>query len=622
MEERSGAPDGLVAVPGTKHAPYSWRPRLATAVFLVAVCATALVDTFAPLPLPPLVGAELAKFNQLDDQASWLDGTKARRVEVHGKLQSRTRAALGPVHTAALLRYFRETGNPDVLAGEADWLFLRRQIGVPAQDGSPPSVDRSAALMAAAARRITAGGTRFFAVPIPRKASVLADFAPQGAELYPGLESHLLQSLTEHGLETVDLRPMFAALKPQERYLRYDSHWAQPARVRAAEAMVEAAGAIAAERSTRLVEAPWTNHPTDLLRFAGVPDESWVRGWLQRQEESIFEVRAKAPAIGDGSPDRPPIRALKDRMPAHALFGTSFSRQLGDYIAHFADAPVFDGSQPGGFFLDSLANIRQCYNFGRWPEVIWYEVPTFKALRLDQKRRCSLSPSQGFSLSVLPIVPTFPLEVERSEVRGSTRLAVGRGHLITSGNGIAMVRVTRTQGGPGEGLWRLRTDQLSAEVPWHAARQELLIPIVATHELGADIELTAVSNGAPAMNILAKVVTDLDLTAAVPGTPSAESEAQKGGQSLSAATFPSAPIQRHSGIVAQIYLGDWSGAIQLRTRTDEGSVATWNATAAGAATVVLDLSRHTGQHLTAFEVVAPGNPQILSAAWAPLQVAR
>ncbi len=595
---------------------------LAVIVFLSALVGTAAVDLFNPLPAPALIGKERANFDRLDQEARWLDGTKARRIAIHRRLSSRVRGTLGPVHAASLLRYFHESASEQVLVGGDGWLFLDRQVAGPAKGQRRPSIDRSAALLAAAARRITAKGTRFVAVPVPRKSTVMADLAPSGIELFPSIEGELLERLGDHGVETIDLRPMFDGLAPHDRYLKFDSHWAQAARVGAAGVMVDHAGVRSSAPSTRLVEAPWLSYSTDLLRFAGIPDDSWARSWLLSHSEKTFEVRARAPErdperAHEGKRAPRPIQAVKDRMPPLALFGTSFSSRLGDYLAHFADSPVFDGSQPGGFFLDSLARLRQCYNFGAWPEVLWYEFPVFKALRQGQDRNWTLSTSQGFSLSVLPIVPTSPLRAEMAPTTGTGRLAIDRGHLITSGNGIAMVRVTREGSGPGEGLWSLRTANLTAEVPWHAARKELLIPIIATHDLGGEVQLIAKANGAPTMDVTATLVTDLDLESRSPGTPE---RVRTDGQTTQTVTFTGVTIERHSAIVAHLDLGSWQGPLELRSRTATGSTAIWRAEGAGQVTIVLDLSRHAGETLSSFEVSLPaGAPpwRIDSADWAP-----
>lgn len=612
-------PDGLVE-PAHAQPDESPMVRVTLAftvfVFLSGIIGTATVDYFAPLPEPDLVGAERAKFHQQDADARWLDGSKARRIEVHKRLTSRVRAALGPVHTALLLRYFGETGSDEVLVGEDGWLFLDRQVGLAPRGQRGPSIDRSAALLAAAERRITAIGTRFVAVPIPRKSTVLADFAPRGVDLFPGMESELFERLDEHGVESIDLRPMFDGLEPEDRYLKYDSHWAQKARVRAAELMAQGAGVGSPEPTTHLTEVPWTNSPSDLLRFAGVPKGSWVRSWVLNRSEVTFETHVNTPKKG-----APPmaIQAVKDSMTPLALFGTSFSRRLGDYLAHFADTPVFDGTQPGGFFLDSLANLRQCYNFGAWPEVLWYEFPVFKAFRLRDNEDWVLSTSQGFSLSVLPIVPTSPLLADLAPTSGMQRLAIERGHLITSGNGIAMVRVLRQSGSLGGGLWRLRTANFTADVPWHAARQELLIPIVATHDLGGEVELLAKSNGAPGMKVTATLVTDLDLGSKVVGSIETGPTHPDAAHATQRVTFNDVTIERHSAIVAQLDLGSWQGPLELRSRTTKDSTASWQAVGAGKVTIVLDLSRHAGEPLASFEVTLPeavAGWRIESAHWA------
>ena len=263
----------------------------------------------------------------------------------------------------------------------------------------------------------------------------------------------------------------------------------------------------------------------------------------------------------------------------------------------------------GGAFLRSLQGIRACYRADGWPEVIWCEFPLYQAFSFSAAHKAQLTRSQNSTLSVLPIISTSLLGVSEAATSGADRLAIGRGHLITSGDGIAMVRLTRSGGGD-VSLWRLECDGLTAEVPWHAQREELLLPIIDSGDLGAALKLTAIGEYAERMSVNAAVVTDLDLGSAVEGTLLAGPSLASGRSRMStqSVAFADFAVERHTGVMLEIEFGSWKGRVELRALAKTGESMEWQARATGATTVALDLSGLLGETLVQFDVTAIDGP--------------
>jgi len=553
--------------------------------FVGVLTATAAIDALAPLAPPKLVGQEAARAAELHTSARWADGSRARLIEREAQMTSRVRATLGPVHAAFALAVLHQA-PARVVQGRDGWLFLRSAIALDAADPDN-AVERTAALTAAFARRVAAQGVRFVVLPVPRKATVAAEKFPPDLPLRADLEDRLFAALAQRGVEALDLRPTLAALPLDQRYFQLDTHWTIEARRAAAAALAEHLGRRASDPTTELVEVP-ERAPADTLRAAGIADDSPLRALFRERTHHAFEVRPRGAANGA-------VGVVTDRMPALAHFGSSFSGRFPELLAHYVDGEVFAATNGGGAFLEALGGLRQCYTFGAWPEVVTCEFPLLLGLRQAERASMTLEATQSFALSVLPLTPTFELALESAPVEGDTRFTLPAGRLITSGDGVALVRITRPSGA-GIGLWRIDSDGVRAEVPWHAARAHVLLPILDSGERGAAVRVTAVTPDGRATSVRATLVTDLDLGAALNGVPASAEDVRRAG-AVALVRFDGPSVTRHAGVVCELDLEGWSGPIELVARGSSGREVRWRAEARGVVTVVLDLSTLSGDTL-------------------------
>lgn len=362
--------ESLVLVPEDVAAPTSRRLLAWTLVvaFLTLSAGTGIYDRVSPeVPRPP-AGREKIREDALRAAAHWSDGSRAALIERDIKLTSHVRAAVTPYYTVALLKLLHEA-DPDVVVGRENWIYLRGRAIPPRELSDEGMTENGAATLAAIQRRLGQMGIQMLAVPVPRKEVIAGEFMPDTIDVREQIEPMFIAALTRRGVRNVDLLPVFKAMKPNDVYYKYGSHWTQSAEVAAAEVVAKGLGMWREEPERRSVIKKLTGTviETDMIDFLGArgaTDNSFT-------DDGRSPVYLIAPAHRDQSLLPP---ASQDRV---AVVGTSFTsqRRFPTFIQHFIGRPVMNAGEGGMDSIEAMRDLIQRRRNGILPDVMVVEMP-------------------------------------------------------------------------------------------------------------------------------------------------------------------------------------------------------------------------------------------------------
>lgn len=497
---------------------------IATGCFLLVVFGHALIDLFAPVPRPTLLGAELAADQRERANARFGDGSLARLVEADLRQASRVRRFGLSFYGPLLLRWFGEAGSR-FACGKDGFLFLRERIAV-ANVPRDEVVARATGRLTALARHLARLGTRTLFVPVPRKCVVMADELPTGVDPHADYDRALLDAMQRAGLATVDLLAAFAGAQEDAPYLTIDSHWS-------------ATGMLLAARATAAAALPGTALREPLLRK--VTDVEYDRATAARllgfaasaaarmPRSPLLLYRLQDPRAADVVFAPPPSGELPT-----TLVGTSFSRGGDEVNTFFVEAlAAFSGLQlwnaalPGYDTLDALAAMLRDADH-RLPPLLVLEHPVNQLV-------CDAGPLRGLGkvFAELPAserlvslhtgaadrfsLPPFTVP-PIAAARGEHELATSPASLVVPRDGTVLLRVRGRAAGDVAVSVDAGHDTITA--PWRPGRDELLVPFAGSGLCAAPLPtLRTFTDDARCTVDSVELVCDLDLAHGVAGMP-------------------------------------------------------------------------------------------------------
>lgn len=409
----SSAPRRGEAVAVTSHAAVEGTARRLTAAFVTAfffavVFGCAAMDFFWPEAPPTLVGFEKAQQDEKRNKARFADGTLAKLVEDDLESTSRVRRTANAIYAPLLLRVFRE-GGPSHVVGPNHYLFRRDRIRVATPRDTV--IGLAAGRFRAIDRVLGHLGTRFVAVPLPRKELVMAAELPPGLEVHPEYDEQLAASLRAAGVDFVDLIPAFRAAGSDPIYPAADSHWSAPGALVAARAIASA-----------LLQPGEQLQEPKLIQ--ATEDSGRMFAYALGVTPTAAALMPHAPMAQIYFADRKVVQTTS-QPPAGELplllTGTSFSKGAGDDSTFFAEAlsallgkPVWNGARSGVTGHQSLDSALRAIAGRPLPRLVVMEQPNHYSLSFEYPMH-----EIGDLLARLPIPPGLqPLQHGRTEQFG------------------------------------------------------------------------------------------------------------------------------------------------------------------------------------------------------------
>lgn len=479
------ADEGLIFDPPSSE-PTRGRQYLAffvSALFLVALIGTLVVDTIAPLEARKLIGQEFVEHKKLTENGRIGDGSSARLVELYLQRTSIVRKAATESYSYWLYRYLGLV-RPVVVLGDEGWLYHKqRALALESPPDAPLVV---ACSLAAMERTFAAAGIKVVSVCIPRKVVTHPENLPRGIRVRPELDRDLSLELGAHGVVGPDLLRVFrnnvrglakVELNQKALYGVTDSHWTPRAEMLAARATTRDAGLrVAKSRRIGLLRTD-PNGPSgrDMVEFAGL-------SFTDAMNEYLLERRAEA-WLHWGENGKQYMAPANNRDARIVLCGTSFSarRKYPNFLAHFAGETVQNLARLGG---DPTLQLRQLLDRGRRPEVVIMEYPNHTLFRPLVLRQLGASYVQ-LEFGELPVLvpneknPLYAAFAKQPiESRGFViPLRAPIQHVVHSGDGVLAWRLRGEAFGAGV---TVRGGQAPAyiDLAWSRGVSELLVPVV------------------------------------------------------------------------------------------------------------------------------------------------
>ncbi len=362
--------EGLVQIP--EQPERNLGTRLVAIIVLVCTAivllGTAYLDYRYPLATPKLRGGEKVRYEQMKQNATWVDGSLARYIEHDYRLRSKVRNYLAEPYAGFLMRKLHET-NSKVLLGNEGWMYYTDRVVLP-----PGPIDRgvvrAAAEQAALSRRFAALGMRLVAIPLIRKSVIAAEFLPRGYKGYREVDEAIITEFRKRGVETIDLFAEWEKPGPEPVYQRRDTHWSTEGLRRTALATADQIGRLAAEsnRLGAIQVGPEQGPPGALYRInntRALPSEMHFAEkavqWISNGEEKL-------------EPGTPAAR--------YALCGTSFSEKgvFATFLSHYLGEPVYSIGLPGKPPQASLLHLLRMRARKTFPEIVFEEIPNYRLI--------------------------------------------------------------------------------------------------------------------------------------------------------------------------------------------------------------------------------------------------
>ena len=514
--------------------------------FLLLIVATGLVDTLAPVAAPKLFGDERRLDARMRRDTRWHDGSRARLVEHELRLTSRVRRVAGSYYAYALYRFLGEAQGR-LWVGSDHWLFIPARASMPPRDHRALA-RHSAALLAAADRRLATLGIRLVLLPVPRKSVVYQEYLPPRIDPWPLLDDVVTSQLLSRGVETVDLLEAFRAhreSRPEEHlYFQADSHWTDRAQLIAARETCRTVGLLvpAKERTSRLVSRGLQAAPSDQLRYIGLHVPQPVLDRLGLAEVESIDVVDRREGAGPASTGR------------FTLAGTSFSkpRKLADYLEHFCGRPFLNAARPGVNPVEGLTSLLTRQPL---PELLVFEIPNHNVIG-----RHPLFGIGDFFASV-PIpehVPRFLVReldmhteaFEEMMIRGRREVAsLTQATLSHSGDGILSLRLRGQVRGAAVRVL-VEHAGTAMKAVWPKDRDEIFLPLVSGRPTAEGLRVALEGRGKARIDTV-DLITALDRTRAV-AARHAKATARPHGWAQSFPFRGRPRIARHSGLLVNL----------------------------------------------------------------------
>ena len=360
--------EGLVELPEGKEAGVGNR----VVAGFVLVCSalillvTAYIDSQHPLDKPKLRGGERTRYNRMEKQAKWTNGSMARYIEHTYRIRSRVRDFLAKPYAGFLMRNLHET-NAKVLFGSGGWMYWKDRVVLP-EDPIGRGVARAAAEHAALARRFAALGVRLVAVPLPRKAVIGAEFLPHGFKGHREVDEAIITAFRARGVETIDLLETWSEPGPEPVYQRRDPHWSTEGIRRTALETTHQLGLLVDEESRM---------GTIRVGPDRGPEGAFYRinNTTPLESESQYAEKAALKVIEGGADLE--VGSNEARI---AVCGTSFTERddFARFLSHYMNVRVqsigLAGKPPQASLLRLLEN-RADHSL---PEIVFEEIPNYQ----------------------------------------------------------------------------------------------------------------------------------------------------------------------------------------------------------------------------------------------------
>jgi acetyltransferase AlgX (SGNH hydrolase-like protein) len=435
------------------------------AVFGITIFGTALTDTFFPAKGIQLVGAELVKQQQLEADATLMDGTLARRFEDSLREHSRVRSTVLPTYAFLKYAYFDEAPS-GIVVGDHHWLFLEKRISLSTHDDQLLA-DGFVSALVALERRLLGNDIELITLPLLRKAYVAHEYLPKGHDARRAVDDAIIESMQERGLKTVDLRALYAEFRPEEIYFELDTHWTPHGARLAAEEMTRVAG------TWKAVEKRLGQLET------AVSTERSAVGMGTLQSVQVDPAAVDLDSLGLRVPETtvlhfgPAIRkwrlAGRPDTP-NALAGTSFStaQQTADLLTHYSGERVFDGAIAARPFMWNVSRVLQRYGDSGKLKRLYFETPIAPALVGYSPHGAYFTSAVGKTFELAAPARLAPLQMfepgwmllgfeQPVSLTGGGRqrlIQVPSGRIAHSGDGVVCARLTGEVTG-GEATLRL-----------------------------------------------------------------------------------------------------------------------------------------------------------------------
>ena len=356
--------------------------------FLVFMLSVLITDVAAPVPPKQLLGAEALKERELEENATFWDGSLFEHISRQMRGTSRSAEVLtGPWRAATMT--LGGNSAPGVLVGSDGFMFLEHFRPHP-QPGWESQMARAVHVARAVHERLAILGIRLLVVPVPSKSMVYPDKLPSSVTAHPELHETFLSQLHARDIACVNLLQALNNERAQHRvFCKTDTHWTPHGARRAAEEIARASGLMISEdqRSTVLREDEPTIDAGDALRYSGFTIEQvYTSGFVQDILKHgqviqplpiirVFDHQGRKLEPPDLQPEPDGARGL--------LLGTSFTPAGGFnmLLQHYTDRSLRIIARAGGGPSESMKEAVALGVGTRLPEVIIWEFPLFNVLQ-------------------------------------------------------------------------------------------------------------------------------------------------------------------------------------------------------------------------------------------------
>ncbi len=507
-------------------------------VFVFVLAGTGAAELAMPPKALKLVGQERRDAAQSAEQRSFWDGSLARSKEANFRLHGRVRRWLAPYWSAAMLG-LGDVPNDDVIAGQGGWLFLRERVFLPDRPGEGNG-RHLANLMGLASRALYSHGTELVCVPLPRKSTTCSNKLPEGIDCDARFDAAVVDALTARGVMTIDVARVWDGHPASELYLKYDSHWALPARRLLAEELKRALPGLREGRAEYSVVKGSEHVATDGLRFAGVDRGHPANSFFDAAADFSLALR---PA---GSEARIDAREIESNV---LLVGTSFS-ELFQFRAHLCEvlqSPVEDASELGRMPLLSLERALITRPVDAFPRYVISEFPMHHAGAIHRGSIPTVRAALGIARQLdfagraqaLPSGLFAPEEARTPKLHAPT-VSYPPGSLLSSGDGVLGVRFAFD--GEKNSKWTYSTAGAKIQIGANAGARKRAFPIVEGGSApGYHASLSPTTLESLSTSVQATLVTDADLAGGFEFT----------GRRTAEGTWSAAPkrsVERHDSL--------------------------------------------------------------------------
>jgi hypothetical protein len=447
----------------------------ASAVLFLLVClVTAGIDTAAPIEVKLQGGEAIAEAKRAAD-AKFFDGTAAAHLERQVRKRSRTQAFLGPFATGLFLKLGRlpDSDARSLSLGRDGWIFLKDRSDYPSrlQASAPLSIPRFVRAMDVRLRR---AGHRLILAPIPRKAAIAYEMLDGDASELE-LDQALFKALELSQVDMINILGPMRALKPNDAYIKNDTHWAEGGVQLFVETLRGQFGKLRAGEDVVVEQlSEPVDREADLLKRMRI-----VRG--HPATESLFDLPTRVIHRVEPPDMIRPFRKQTEFGLATAEVvhvGTSFSgtSTMSARLAAAFQCPILSAVGPGSPALKTLGQWATSYLDAGLAQTVIVEIPLYQVLLLARQH----GPMMKGTVELFRSTPSDAMEewseLQRSVTIGELRqqpMVLPVGTLLTSGDGAVYVEVELTSSRPS--TLRVLTGHISYPVKLEKGTPERIV---------------------------------------------------------------------------------------------------------------------------------------------------